>query len=171
MKRVENVNLTKKITIVSSSIPLTPEEQLENTPATHKWTIYIKSPTDTPLDYISTVTYKLHDTFITPLVETKYPFVLTETGWGEFNINVRISFIDINEKPISLNHFLKLYNENGESGCTNETHDEIIFRSPCNDLYRSLMENDIKEDNLTEKEEEEGYNIDNAIEYMLKQFE
>lgn len=44
--------------------------------------------------------------FITPfmslLVVTKPPYEITETGWGEFEIIIKIFFIDPNERPVSL---------------------------------------------------------------------
>jgi len=37
------------------------------------------------------------------------PFELTESGWGEFQILIRIMFQDPNQKHIQLSHFLRLY--------------------------------------------------------------
>jgi transcription initiation factor IIF auxiliary subunit len=34
-------------------------------------------------------------------VVTKPPYEITETGWGEFEIIVKIFFIDPNERPVS----------------------------------------------------------------------
>ena len=35
------------------------------------------------------------------LVVTKPPYEITETGWGEFEIIIKIFFIDPNERPVS----------------------------------------------------------------------
>ena len=37
------------------------------------------------------------------------PFEVTESGWGEFQIVIRITFQDPNQKPLQLAHFLRLY--------------------------------------------------------------
>lgn len=34
-------------------------------------------------------------------VVTKPPYEITETGWGEFEIIIKIFFIDPNERPVS----------------------------------------------------------------------
>lgn len=34
---------------------------------------------------------------------------MTESGWGEFQIIIRITFQDPNQKPLQLVHFLRLY--------------------------------------------------------------
>lgn len=34
------------------------------------------------------------------LVVTKPPYEITETGWGEFEIIIKIFFIDPNERPV-----------------------------------------------------------------------
>ncbi len=33
-------------------------------------------------------------------VVEKAPFEVTETGWGEFEVQMRIYFVDANEKPV-----------------------------------------------------------------------
>ena len=83
--------------------------------------------------FIKRVTFKLHDTYqnavrskskkqpfavfrdkrITlrghPDID-KPPFEVSETGWGEFEVNIRISFIqEAGEKQLSLYHHLKLH--------------------------------------------------------------
>lgn len=35
-------------------------------------------------------------------VVTKPPYEITETGWGEFEIIIKIFFIDPNERPVSI---------------------------------------------------------------------
>lgn len=46
---------------------------------------------------------------LTPLfptaVVTKPPYEITETGWGEFEIIIKIFFIDPNERPVSTLNF------------------------------------------------------------------
>jgi YEATS domain-containing protein 4 len=37
---------------------------------------------------------------------------VSETGWGEFEIQIRIYFNDLTEKPVTLYHGLKLFHTN-----------------------------------------------------------
>lgn len=40
----------------------------------------------------------------------KPPYLVTETGWGEFTINIRVQFVaEASEKPLNLSHSLKLH--------------------------------------------------------------
>lgn len=40
----------------------------------------------------------------------KPPYIVTETGWGEFTVGIRIQFVpEANEKPITLQHPIKLH--------------------------------------------------------------
>lgn len=61
--------------------------------------------------FIKRVTFKLHDTYPTPTRNIdKPPFEVTETGWGEFEIIIRITFItEAAEKTMTLLHHLKLH--------------------------------------------------------------
>lgn len=74
---------------------------------------------------IKKVTFKLHETYSNPnrgehlshglsnadpLVCDKPPFMVTETGWGEFTASIRIQFVqESGEKPITFLHTLKLH--------------------------------------------------------------
>lgn len=40
-------------------------------------------------------------TIFSTAVVTKPPYEITETGWGEFEIIIKIFFIDPNERPVS----------------------------------------------------------------------
>lgn len=63
------------------------------------------------------------------------PFEVTETGWGEFEIQIKIFFQpEASEKPLTLFHFLHLHpygpnkDEEKEQGTTIEAfqYDEIV---------------------------------------------
>ncbi|KAK0537232.1 NuA4 histone H4 acetyltransferase complex and the SWR1 complex subunit [Tilletia horrida] len=60
---------------------------------------------------IKRVQFKLHDTYQQPTRNIdKPPFQVTETGWGEFEIVIKIYFVsESGEKPITLYHHLKLH--------------------------------------------------------------
>ncbi|WVR00256.1 hypothetical protein IAU59_007399 [Kwoniella sp. CBS 9459] len=72
---------------------------------------YIPGGQDDLSYLIKKVTFKLHETYPNPnRVCDKPPFRVTETGWGEFVVQIRIQFIPESlEKPITLNHPIKLH--------------------------------------------------------------
>lgn len=52
--------------------------------------------------YVKKVHFKLHESYNNPnRIVTKPPYELTETGWGEFEIVIKIYFHDPNERPVS----------------------------------------------------------------------
>lgn len=48
-------------------------------------------------------------TITSVLVVRSFPFQLNEKGWGEFEVLIKIFFVDPTEKPCILHHFLRLY--------------------------------------------------------------
>ncbi|EIW72072.1 hypothetical protein TREMEDRAFT_66697 [Tremella mesenterica DSM 1558] len=109
------------------------EKQLSPPGHTHRWTIFLTSaatpppqPTDPPngddMDYIlggaddmsyfiKRVTFRLHETYANPSrVLDKPPYQVTETGWGEFTVQIKVQFIsESGEKPLNLAHPIKLH--------------------------------------------------------------
>ncbi len=73
------------------------------------WTIYIETELSV-LDKISCVTYQLHPTFKDPTHEmcergqTTKAFPYSTTGWGTFNVGVKIEFMDGSE--FTTDHYL-----------------------------------------------------------------
>lgn len=66
---------------------------------------------------------------------------MSETGWGEFEIQIKIHFNDGNERPVTFYHMLKLFHTGNDSSTTtamvqgrktvvSENYDEIIFQDP-----------------------------------------
>lgn len=52
--------------------------------------------------YLLQVHFKLHESYANQnRVLTKPPYEVTETGWGEFEIVIKIFFHDPNERPVS----------------------------------------------------------------------
>ena len=64
------------------------------------------------------------------VVET-FPFEAEETGWGEFEIAIKIFFQDTSEKPVTLYHHLRLYPSDeamqDSKMIVAETYDEIVI--------------------------------------------
>ena len=123
---------------------------------THRWTVFVRGFNNEDIStYVRKVVFKLHESFLQPnrgtnvyctfghlyynksfLVVDKFPFEITETGWGEFQIQIKIFFNETGiEKPVILTHNLRLY-EAGEdldlqikNGCKPvlaEHYDEIV---------------------------------------------
>jgi YEATS domain-containing protein 4 len=61
--------------------------------------------------FIKRVQFKLHETYPQSQRNVdKPPFQVTETGWGEFDIQIKIYFVpEANEKPLTTFHRLKLH--------------------------------------------------------------
>lgn len=70
---------------------------------THQWTVYVKPYHNEDMStYVKKVHFKLHESYNNPnRIMTKAPYELSETGWGEFEIVIKIYFHDPNERPVS----------------------------------------------------------------------
>ncbi|KAG0439091.1 Protein AF-9 like protein [Dictyocoela muelleri] len=161
MKRTDNVNIVKGISIISITEPIKNPVNA----CTHKWKIFIKGFGNDTLNYIKTVTYTLHETFDNPVRVTTHPFMIEEYGWGEFKVLVKIKFIDKNEKSIIIKHLLKLHDKE----CINETYEEIVFRSPTVVLFEALGNTSVREEN--EDYHDESEKIEKAIDYVLEEYD
>lgn len=84
--------------------------------------------------------FKLHESYANPnRILTNAPYEVTETGWGEFEVVIKIYFHDPTERPVTLYHILKLFQspvEGEESqvdskrGLVSESYEEIVFQEP-----------------------------------------
>ena len=80
----------------------------------HDWALYVRGVNHEDLSYfISSVEFELDPSFLQPhrVVNAPGPFVLVESGWGEFVVTITIHFIDNIEKPVTLYHSIRLYDE------------------------------------------------------------
>eukprot|EP00035_Acanthoeca_spectabilis_P023185 m.448163 g.448163 ORF g.448163 m.448163 type:complete len:212 (-) comp19624_c0_seq1:1331-1966(-) len=130
----------------SQSVPISgeaPNAELERSTSesTHNWKVYVQCPCEKDITkVVRKVVFKLHESFENPnRTCAAPPYEVSESGWGEFEINIKIYFVDQKEKPISFYHLLKLYPVEGlqGSGATvlkdgalySEFYDEIVFRN------------------------------------------
>lgn len=156
-KRIKTLSVTRPIIygntakkIGNTRPPNAPKEH------THMWTIFVRDPKNDDISYfIKKVVFKLHETYPNPIrVVDAPPFELTETGWGEFEINIKIHFVDeTNEKTLSFYHHLRLHPYyNGENQSINHQDssssdsevksiffDEIVFNEPNELFFGKLM--------------------------------
>lgn len=108
---------------------------------THQWTVYVKPFNNEDMSaYVKKVHFKLHESYANQnRIVVKPPYEISETGWGEFEIVIKIHFIDPNERPVTMYHILKLFHASGNSievameqskTLVTESYDEIVFQDP-----------------------------------------
>lgn len=85
---------------------------------------------------VKKVVFTLHPTIKDHIREvTSHPFEVTETGWGEFEIGIRICFHDDALVPVDISHVLKLHPPAGQNPIVgrpivSEFYDELVFNEP-----------------------------------------
>jgi len=109
---------------------------------THEWTVYVKPYRNEDMSsYVKKVNFKLHDSYANNnRTVTKPPYEITETGWGEFEIVIKLYLSDTAERPVTIYHVLKLFQSGQATDHTSlmknqktvvsEFYDEIIFQDP-----------------------------------------
>ncbi|KAJ8511068.1 hypothetical protein OPV22_001502 [Ensete ventricosum] len=114
----------------------------------HKWTVYVRGTTNEDLGVIvKRAVFQLHPSFNNPTrVVESAPFELSESGWGEFEIAIRLFFhSDVCDKQLDLYHQLKLFpeDENGPQSTKKpvvvEMYDEIVFFEPTEALFARVQ--------------------------------
>jgi YEATS domain-containing protein 4 len=124
----------------------------------HRWSCYVRGlNSDEDISYyIKKVVFQLHPSFPEPVKTLeKFPFEIHQTGWGEFDIGIKIFFIDASERPIELLHSLKLHPEAGQQASTkkpvvSERYDEIVFSEPTEFFAMILDKGSVKTGNLAQ---------------------
>lgn len=118
---------------------------------TKRWTVYVRQPPGDPdiRTWLNKVQFKIFNTYENPLRTCESPpFEVTETGWGGFNIDVRLHFQPISgEKAQYRQHFLQLEKYGDEkmqamqerTGCVRSEYLEVVqFNEPTEALYEAL---------------------------------
>lgn len=169
--RQRGVQIYRPIIYGNSARMLTQEEKATmRCPAdhTHQWTVALRSVASQPTNgeepgaivggkddlshFIRRVTFKLHESFASPnRVIDRPPFEVTETGWGEFEIQIRVAFVtESGEKPISMTHMLKLHAWPIVKAIQDDSrlplpppvqfwqYDEIVFNDPHENFFNTL---------------------------------
>ncbi|ORY53650.1 yeats-domain-containing protein [Rhizoclosmatium globosum] len=149
--RLKNEQFACPIIYGSIAVPINParDPPAADPSHTHRWTVFVRSATGDDANLarvVKRVAFKLHESFVPQqrVIEAP-PFEVTETGWGEFEIAIRISFVDSQEKPLQLFHQLQLYpkedvgNPDGElKTIVSEHYDEIIINEPFEEFIDHL---------------------------------
>lgn len=113
----------------------------------YKWCVYVRGVDNENIsNFIKEVQFTLHDSFENKVrIKSQWPFELYETGWGEFDIKIKIFLVDESIKPLEVIHPLKLFPQqshiapSSKRPVINENYDEIIFVNPKPHIRELLM--------------------------------
>ncbi|KAK4106452.1 yeats-domain-containing protein [Parathielavia hyrcaniae] len=122
---------------------------------THSWTVFVKGIDDVDITYwLRRVQFKLHESIPNHVRmiegEKGKPFLLHETGWGEFEIAIKLYYVpESAEKPQTLYHHLRLHpygrtDEEKEAMRLNGgqviswAYEEQLFNEPYEPFYEVL---------------------------------
>ncbi|KAI0032946.1 yeats family protein [Vararia minispora EC-137] len=167
--RVKGIQIHRPVIYGNTAVLLTPEQRklLTSPDHTHRWTVAVRSAAssdksdqvggaDDITHFIKRVSFKLHETYPNPLRNVeKAPFEVTETGWGEFEIQIKITFVqEAGERTITLYHHLKLHpwtatgpdlveapppDEAAKAGPVHSwQYDEVVFTDPYQNFLNTL---------------------------------
>ncbi|RUS25182.1 putative histone acetyltransferase subunit [Jimgerdemannia flammicorona] len=151
-KRMKGISVTRPLIYGNIANPLTGKKAAESD-HTHKWTVCVRGVNGEDVSYfIKKVQFRLHETYSNPLRTIEQPpFEVNETGWGEFEINIKIYFHPLaGEKPVQVYHHLRLhpYEDDGSGQpwpknrpVVSYNYDEIVFNEPTEAFYQILSEN------------------------------
>lgn len=150
--RLKGVTIVKPI--VYGNIARSFGKKREEDGHTHQWKVYLKPYFNEDMSiYVKKVHFKLHESYANPnRIVVKPPYEITETGWGEFEVIIKIYFNDQSERPVTCYHILKLFQSpvvDGElsssttmdtkKGLVSESYEEIVFQEPTQILQHYLL--------------------------------
>ncbi|KJZ72176.1 Protein AF-9-like protein [Hirsutella minnesotensis 3608] len=157
-KRVKLTQIRRPFVVGSTAVPFSDSNpKPPGTPDnhTHSWQVFVKGLEDTDITYwVRRVQFKLHESIpnYVRMVEGEpgKPFVVNETGWGEFDITIKLYYVnESGEKPQTLYHYLRLHpygrteeekeamvTQNGEVRAW--SYEEQLFNEPYETFYQLL---------------------------------
>ena len=178
-KRLKHTVISKGIVVGSISYPQGAGGSTGTTAAAapegyrmHTWALYVRGVDHEDLSHIlRAVEIDLGPTFFQPhrVLAAPGPFVLVESGWGEFVATVTLRFVDDLEKPLTLFHSIRLFDAahppparpgappaapvaaGAEAGAglgadgkplpyvLSEHYDEIVFVNPTEAMHERVM--------------------------------
>ncbi|KAI1144074.1 yeats family-domain-containing protein [Hypoxylon sp. FL0543] len=170
-KRVKGVQIYRPFIYGTTARPFndTDNPRPAGVPAdhTHSWQVFVKGVDDTDIFYwLRRVQFKLHESIPNhlrtidaetiikenegkPPSQRQKAFVVNETGWGEFEITIRLYYDSrSSEKPQTLYHHLRLH-PYGRTEAEKEAmrnggevvawvYEEQLFNEPFEDFYKVL---------------------------------
>ena len=111
----------------------------------HRWTVYVRGPNNEDLSpVIKRVLFQLHESFDQPTrMIQEPPFMVSEYGWGEFDIGIKIFFHEPADAFIDVKHKLRLFAEDGslstKKHVVDEVYDELVFADPSPSLVDAVL--------------------------------
>mmetsp|Transcript_49587 Transcript_49587/g.103460 ORF Transcript_49587/g.103460 Transcript_49587/m.103460 type:complete len:270 (-) Transcript_49587:9-818(-) len=110
---------------------------------TFRWHVYVRGANNEDLSpLIDRVVFQLHPSFNNPTrVLDQAPFHVTELGWGEFDVGIRIHLHEGPEQGIELRLPLKLFSKVGELSkrpVVSERLDELVFNRPSETVMQQI---------------------------------
>lgn len=143
--------------IIGSRADIIPEEQRTAQEISHEWSCYVRVQPS----LVKSVQFKLHESFTTPVQTlTAAPYEITEHGWGEFSIQIKI--ILFNDEKIQTSHYLRLHST--EYPLVAERYDTIVYRGKQEAILDEYNFQDAGEDKEFKK-------IEGAIQSVLDLYE
>ncbi|KAI1705080.1 YEATS family domain-containing protein [Ditylenchus destructor] len=122
---------------------------------THSWTLYVKALDEDQCisNYVRKVEFVLHNSYQNPLrVIDKAPFELSETGYGGFDVQMKLFFVDVNTKFVKTIFPLAIIDPKNPDGIlVNEFYDEIVFDEMTEAMHTALTSSVQKEKDPEEK--------------------
>jgi len=156
-KRVKNTRISRPFIIGSEAWNLTPQNHPEPVPENHTkgWRVYVRGLEGGPdiTSWLKKVQFKLHHTYAdaSRTVET-LPFEVSETGYGEFEVELRLYFDSSSgEKAQYRFHRLRLEPFGDEAtierqkkmnSVVAETCEIVEFNEPSQDFFAKLTGED-----------------------------
>ncbi|KAL4873082.1 hypothetical protein BDV12DRAFT_161290 [Aspergillus spectabilis] len=147
----QGVSIFRPFVFGSEAQPFDPAKKPPNAPVdhTHQWRVYVKGVNGEDISYwLKKVQFKLHETYPQNVRTVEQaPFEVTETGWGEFEIQIKLYFVpESNEKPQTLWHSLKLHPYGADADGKKErrevvisqNYEEVVFNEPVEQFYEYL---------------------------------
>lgn len=158
-KRVKGIQIHRPFiygTIAKPFDPVTnPKPPHVNPEHTHSWTVFVKGVADADITYwLRKVQFKLHESIPNPLRTVEAvpgkPFEVHETGWGEFEIQIKLHYVpESNEKVQVVWHHLRLHPYGNDKEreimaslpskeVTSMAYEEQLFNEPYEGFYEIL---------------------------------
>ncbi|XP_055345767.1 uncharacterized protein LOC129593465 [Paramacrobiotus metropolitanus] len=107
---------------------------------THNWTLYVRPYHNEDIsEWIKKVQFKLHETYPNSVRTcTSTPYEVEETGWGEFEVQIKFFFMDPNERQVTVWTVVRLFKketdhhlvELPDGTLMSEVYDELVFMDP-----------------------------------------
>lgn len=153
-KRLKGVKVTRHF-IIGNEAHVLPHPDFPDPPPdghTKGWRVYVRPIPNGPdmSAWLKKVQFKLHHTYpdASRTIEAPGPFEVTETGYGEFGVEIRLYFApESGEKAVYREHYLVLGSygseeqrarQERENKIVAERLETIEFNEPTADFFRSL---------------------------------